>query len=68
MRAGARPCFRVSGDWSSRLKGTGGNAPGASYSHRPQPEREENLRLMRLINETYLAFPCCCGQAANEGT
>src|SRR5215211_798259 len=31
--------------------------PRASYYHRPQPEPEENLRLMRLIDETYLAYP-----------
>jgi len=31
--------------------------PRASYYHRPRPEREENLRLMRLIDETYLAYP-----------
>jgi putative transposase len=31
--------------------------PRASYYHRPQPEPEDNLRLMRLIDETYLAFP-----------
>jgi putative transposase len=29
----------------------------ASYYHRPQPKRTEDLRLMRLIDETYLAFP-----------
>ena len=31
--------------------------PRASYYHRPQPEPEANLRLMRLIDETYLAYP-----------
>lgn len=31
--------------------------PRASYYHRPQPESEENLRLMRLIDETYPAYP-----------
>lgn len=31
--------------------------PRASYYHRPQPEPEKNLRLMRLIDETYLAYP-----------
>jgi putative transposase len=31
--------------------------PRASYYHQPQPEPEENLRLMRLIDETYLAYP-----------
>lgn len=31
--------------------------PRASYYHRPQPERAANLRLMRLIDETYLAYP-----------
>ena len=29
----------------------------ASYYHQPKPEPEENLRLMRLIDETYLAYP-----------
>lgn len=29
----------------------------ASYYHEPKPEREENLRLMRVIDETYLAYP-----------
>ena len=31
--------------------------PRASYYHRPRPEPAENLRLMRLIDETYLAYP-----------
>ena len=31
--------------------------PRASYYYRPQPETAENLRLMRLIDETYLAYP-----------
>lgn len=29
----------------------------SSCYHRPQPEPEENLRLMRVIDETYLAYP-----------
>jgi putative transposase len=29
----------------------------ASYYHRPEPETDENLRLMRVIDETYLAYP-----------
>jgi putative transposase len=29
----------------------------ASYYHQPEPERDENLRLMRVIDETYLAHP-----------
>ena len=29
----------------------------ASYYHRPEPEEDENLRLMRLIDETHLAYP-----------
>ena len=29
----------------------------ASYYRQPKPEPEENLRLMRLIDETYLAYP-----------
>ena len=29
----------------------------ASYYHRPEPEPDENLRLMRVIDETYLAYP-----------
>ena len=31
--------------------------PRASYYHRPRPKPAENLRLMRLIDETYLAYP-----------
>ncbi len=31
--------------------------PRASYYHRPMPESDENLRLMRVIDETYLAYP-----------
>jgi len=29
----------------------------ASYYHQPKPESDENLRLMRVIDETYLAHP-----------
>jgi putative transposase len=29
----------------------------ASFYHRPKPESDENLRLMRVIDETYLAYP-----------
>ncbi|MFZ9703617.1 MAG: IS3 family transposase [Candidatus Limnocylindrus sp.] len=29
----------------------------ASYYHQPEPESDENLRLMRIIDETYLAYP-----------
>ena len=28
------------------------------YYHQPEPEWDENLRLMRVIDETYLAYPC----------
>jgi putative transposase len=31
--------------------------PRASYYRRPDPESDENLRLMRVIDETYLAWP-----------
>jgi putative transposase len=31
--------------------------PRSSYYHRPLPESDENQRLMRLIDETYLAYP-----------
>ncbi len=31
--------------------------PRASYYHRPVPESDENLHLMRVIDETYLAYP-----------
>lgn len=29
----------------------------ASYYHRPKPETDQNLQLMRVIDETYLAYP-----------
>ena len=29
----------------------------ASYYHQPEPESDVNLRLMRVIDETYLAYP-----------
>ncbi len=29
----------------------------ASYYHQPEPESDENLRLMRIIDETGLAYP-----------
>lgn len=29
----------------------------ASYYHQPEPETDANLRLMRVIDETYLVFP-----------
>ncbi len=29
----------------------------ASYYHRPEPESDATLRLMRVIDETYLAHP-----------
>ena len=29
----------------------------ASYYHQPEPESDENLRLMGVIDETYLAYP-----------
>ncbi len=29
----------------------------ASYYHQPEPESDENLHLMRVIDETYLAHP-----------
>jgi putative transposase len=29
----------------------------ASYYHQPEPESDQNLRLMRVIDETYLAYP-----------
>ena len=29
----------------------------ASYYHQPEPEPDENLHLMRVIDETYLAHP-----------
>jgi putative transposase len=31
--------------------------PRSSYYHKPEPETDENLRLMRVIDETYLAYP-----------
>ena len=31
--------------------------PRASYYYQPQPETAENLRLMRVIDETYLLYP-----------
>jgi putative transposase len=31
--------------------------PRASYYHRPRPKRPEDLRLMRAIDEAYLAYP-----------
>ena len=31
--------------------------PRASYYYQPQPETAENLRLMRIIDETYLSYP-----------
>ena len=31
--------------------------PRASYYHQAKPVAEENLRLMRLIDETYLVYP-----------
>ena len=31
--------------------------PRSSYYHRPQPASAENHRLMRVIDETYLAYP-----------
>jgi putative transposase len=29
----------------------------ASYYHQPEPESDQNLKLMRIIDETYLAHP-----------
>lgn len=29
----------------------------ASFYHQPEPESDENLRLMRVIDETYMAYP-----------
>ena len=29
----------------------------ASYYHQPEPETDQNLQLMRVIDETYLAYP-----------
>ena len=31
--------------------------PRSTYYHRPEPESDENLVLMRVIDETYLAYP-----------
>lgn len=31
--------------------------PRSTYYHRPEPESDENLALMRVIDETYLAHP-----------
>lgn len=31
--------------------------PRSTYYHRPEPEADENLALMRVIDETYLAYP-----------
>ena len=31
--------------------------PRSTYYHRPEPESDENLALMQVIDETYLAFP-----------
>ena len=31
--------------------------PRASYYYQPRPETAENLRLMRIIDETYLLYP-----------
>jgi putative transposase len=31
--------------------------PRSTYYHRPEPEADENLSLMRVIDETYLAYP-----------
>jgi len=31
--------------------------PRSTYYHRPQPEADENLRLMRVIDETHFAYP-----------
>ena len=30
----------------------------ASYYHEPEPESDDNPQLMRVIGETYLAYPC----------
>lgn len=29
----------------------------ASYYRQPEPESDQNLQLMRIIDETYLAYP-----------
>jgi putative transposase len=31
--------------------------PRSTYYHRPEPETEENLELMKVIDEVYLAYP-----------
>lgn len=31
--------------------------PRSTYYHRPEPETDQNLTLMRVIDETYLAYP-----------
>ena len=31
--------------------------PRSTYCHRPEAESDENLTLIRVIDETYLAFP-----------
>jgi putative transposase len=31
--------------------------PRSTYYRRPEPESDENLSLMRVIDETYLAYP-----------
>jgi len=31
--------------------------PRSTYYHRPEPESDTNLRLLRVIDETYLAYP-----------
>jgi putative transposase len=31
--------------------------PRSTYYHRPQPPGEEDLALMRVIDETHLAYP-----------
>lgn len=31
--------------------------PRAAYYHRPEPETEANLALMKVIDEVYLAYP-----------
>lgn len=30
----------------------------ASYYHEPEPESDKDLQLMRVIDETYLAYQC----------
>ncbi|MBI4622811.1 MAG: hypothetical protein HY736_06245 [Verrucomicrobia bacterium] len=31
--------------------------PRSSFYHQPLPESEDNLHLVRVIDETYLAYP-----------